>query len=282
MRRIAFLAVPLFLAVSSYVLVARVPAQIGSGSPQASKTSVDPVFEVATVKPSNPDDREWGLGTRGNHFWAQNTTIVDLISFAYELHAKQIVGGPPWCRTQKFDIEGVPNFEGRPIKEQLQTMLRKLLTDRFRLQIHTEKQQLGVYTLVVANGGVKFHKSESSSDARSGYTFSDIVPVTQMKVMRMTMPAFASVLQRAVLDGPVVDETGLRERYDFDLQWTPDESQFVQFRGTGVVVPSASVDRNAPPGLFTAIQNQLGLKLEAKKAMGDVVVLDRIERPSAN
>ena len=277
-----YLVVVPFLAGLGCILAALAPAQAANGSTQVSKASADPTFEVATIRPSNPIDTEWGLGTRGNHFWAQNATLIDLISFAYELHAKQIVGGPPWCRTEKFDVEGVPNFEGRPLRLQLQTMLRKLLADRFQLQVHSEKRQLAVYALVVASGGVKFHKSDAPSDARSGYTFSDIVPVTQMKVMRMTMPAFASALQRTVLDRPVVDETGLLERYDFSLEWTPDESQFIQFRGTGVVVPSGSGGTNAPPGLFTAIQNQLGLKLEAKKAMDDVVVIDRLERPSEN
>ncbi len=271
-----------FLVGPGSIPAALAPAQAASGSTQVSTPSVDPAFEVATVRPSNPNDTEWGLGTRGNHFWAQNATVIDLISFAYELHAKQIAGGPSWCRTERFDVEGVPNFEGRPLRAQLQAMLRKLLADRFQLQVHSEKRQLAVYALVVARGGVKFRKSEAPSDARSGYTFSDITPVAQMKVMRMTMPAFASALQRTVLDRPVVDETRLPDRYDFSLEWTPDESQFIQFRGTGVVVPSGSGETNAAPGLLTAIQNQLGLKLEAKKAMDDVVVIDRLERPSEN
>ncbi len=271
-----------FLAGLGCVIGSLAPAQVASGSPQSSKASVDPTFEVATIRPSNPNDVEWGLGTRGNHFWSHDTTVIDLISFAYELHAKQIVGGPPWCRSEKFDVEGVPNFEGRPVRVQLQIMLRKLLADRFQLQVHTEKRKLAVYVIAVARGGVKFRKSDAPPDARSGYGFPEIVPVTQMKVMRMTMPAFASALQRTVLDRPVVDETGLRDRYDFVLQWTPDESQFIQFQGTGVHVPSGSGDVNAPPGLFTAIQNQLGLKLEAEKTLDDVVVIDRVEKPSAN
>src|ERR1017187_1253904 len=284
MRRVSgrtLLVVPL-LAGLGCVLGSLTPAQTASGSMQTSKASADPSFEVATIRPSNPNDVEWGLGTRGNHFWAQNTTVIDLISFAYELHAKQIVGGPPWCRTEKFDVEGVPNFEGRPLRVQLQTMLRKLLADRFQLKVHTEKRKLEVYILVVASGGVKFRKSDAPPDARSGYDFPDIVPVTQMKVMRMTMRDFASAMQRTVLDRPVIDDTGLPDRYDFVLQWTPDESQFIQFRGTGVFVPSGSGEANAPPGLFTAIQGQLGLKLEAKKAMDDVVVIDRVETPSVN
>jgi uncharacterized protein (TIGR03435 family) len=210
-------------------------------------------------------------------------TLIDLISFAYGLHAKQIgTGGSSWVGTEKFDVEGVPEFEGRPLREQLQTMLKKLLASRFQLRFHMEKQTLAVYALVVANGGVKFRKSDAPPEARSGYSFPDIVPVAQMKVMRMTMPDFASALQRTVLDRPVINETSLPDRYDFVLQWTPDESQFIQFQGTGIVVPSGSVEANAPPGLFTAIESQLGLKLEAKKEMDDVLVIDGVEKPTAN
>lgn len=257
-------------------------AQSANDSAQSSKAPIDPSFDVATIRPSNPTETEWGLGTRGNHFWAQDTTLVDLISFAYNLHAKQIVGGPQWVQAEKFDIEAVPNFEARPQREQLQVMLRKLLATRFQLQVQTEKRELAVYALVVANGGPKFHKTDAPSDARSGYTFDDIVPVARMRAMHMTMLAFASALQRTVLDRPVIDETGLTDRYDFVLRWTPDESQFIQFRGNGVVVPPANGESDAPPGLFTAIQDQLGLRLESKKAPDNVIVIDHVEKPSAN
>lgn len=284
MRRLIgthFLALP-FLAGLVCLIGSLAQAQNASDSLQASKESADPAFEVATIRPSHPTGMDWGLGTKGNHFWAHDATIVDLISFAYGLHGKQIVGGPSWFRADRYDVEGVPNFEGRPLRAQLEAMLRKLLTDRFQLQVHAEKQQLAVYVLTVASGGVKFHKSDAPPDAPSGYGFPEMVPVTQMKVMHMTMPAFTSALQRTVLDRPVVDETGLRDRYDFVLQWTPDESQFIPLQGTGVHVPAASGDTNAPPELFTAIQNQLGLKLEAKKSMADVIVIDRVEKPSEN
>jgi uncharacterized protein (TIGR03435 family) len=258
------------------------PAQSGNGSSQKQSLSLDPTFEVATVRPSDPNDHDWGLGTKGNHFFARDATVVDLICFAYEVHAKQIVSGPAWYRTERFDVEGVPDFEGRPVRLQLQSMLQKLLADRFQLKFHTEKQNISVYALVVANGGVKFQESSAPSDARSGYNFPEIMPVTHMKVMRMTMSNFISALQRVVADRPIVDETQLKGRYDFDLIWTPDESQFNQLHGVGVSVTTGKDEANAPPGLFTAIQNQLGLKLEAKKAMIDVIAIDRIEMPSAN
>ena len=97
------------------------------------------------------------------------------------------------------------------------------------------------------------------------------------------MADFASWMQSGVMDKPVVDQTGLKDRYDFQLKWTPDDSQFAQFRGTGVnVTPPTSNDPNAPPSLYTAVQEQLGLKIEATKAEDDVIVIDHVEQPSAN
>jgi uncharacterized protein (TIGR03435 family) len=259
------------------------------GSPQerqgaSDRTAADtnPAFEVATIKPSDPNQPGWTLGTRGTHFFTINTNMIDLISFAYGLHAKQIVGGPAWFLAEKFDIEGVPNTEVRPSREQLMLMVQKLLTDRFRLTLHHEKRELAVYVLRVGKNGSRLTKSAAAPDAPSGYGFPQLGLTTQMKVMNMTVAGFASAMQRTVLDKPVVDQTGLTEKYDFTLNWTPDDSQFIQFRGTGVDMPSGTDSPNAPPGLYTAIQEQLGLKLEPVKALDDVVVIDRVERPSAN
>ena len=285
--RLALLTAASILTNLFFALGPDATAQTPSASAQSLSTTLDPAFDVATIKLSNPivsknpDEAEWGIGTRGNHFWSKNTTVIDLMSFAYEVHAKQIADGPSWCRTDRFDVEGVPNFEGKPVRAQLQTMLRKLIEDRFQLKVHTEKQELSVYALVVANDGVKFHKTDAPPDAGAGYGFPSKVPITQMNVLHMTMPAFASALQRTVLDRPVVDQTGLPDRYDFVLKWTPDDSQFSPLQGV-ISMPPEKADTNAPPGLFTAIQNQLGLKLEAKKAMVDVIAIDHVEKPSAN
>ena len=94
-----------------------------------------------------------------------------------------------------------------------------------------------------------------------------------------TMGDLAGVMQTAVLDRPVVDKTGLQGRWDFTLRWTPDETQFA---GMGVRVPPPSNDPDAPPGLFTAFQEQLGLKLEASRAPVEVLVVDKIDKPSEN
>lgn len=240
-----------------------------------------PAFEVATIKLSDPNQPGWMLGTKGNHFAAHGVNLLDLISFAYGVHAKQIAGGPAWMQSERFDLEAVPNIPGRPRRAQLQPMLQKLLAERFGLAVHHEQRELAVYGLVVAKDGLKLTPT-TQPDAPTGYDFPQIDRVAEMKVMRMTMADFASALQRTVMDRPVVDHSGLAERYDFTLRWTPDESQFIQFRGTGVSVPAGNEQASGLPGLFTAIQEQLGLRLEPRREPDDVIVIDSVNRPSAD
>ena len=104
----------------------------------------------------------------------------------------------------------------------------------------------------------------------------------ELTVRNQTMKEFATWMQASVLDRPVVDQTGLTDRYDFQLNWTPDDSQFTQFRTANVVVPPTTDEANAPPNLYTAIQQQLGLKIEATKAPDEVIVIDHVEKPSPN
>jgi uncharacterized protein (TIGR03435 family) len=114
------------------------------------------------------------------------------------------------------------------------------------------------------------------------YGLPRIGATAEMKMMHMTMAEFVSALQRTVMDRPVVDQTGLTERYGFTLTWTPDDSQFLQFAGAGTKVPPGAAEPNAPPGLFTAIDEQLGLKLEPVKLAVDCLVVDAVTRPSEN
>jgi uncharacterized protein (TIGR03435 family) len=269
------LALPLLLATALHVHAAQ-----NAAAPSSPATAnANPAFTVVTIKPSNPNNTNWALGTRGTHFFTSNTNVNDLISFAYGVHTKQIVGGPAWLATDKYDIEGVPDTEGKPNRQQLTSMVQNLLADRFKLVIHRDKKDLAVYALTVAKNGPRLTKSTAPPDATSGYGFG---PLGTMTVKNMTIAAFASAMQRTVLDKPLLDQTGLVDKYDFILKWTPDDSQFSQIRGTGIAVPTGTADPNAPPSLYTAIQEQLGLKLEPTKALTDVIVIDHAEKPSAN
>ena len=254
-----------------------IPAPLPKIPPMAA--NADPSFEVATIKPSKPGQQGKGFGFRGRQFMTMNTNLNDLIAFAYGLHAKQIVGAPAWFDTDLYDIAGVPDVPGRPNEKQAGLMMQKLLADRFQLKFHREKKVLSVYTITVAHDGPKMKKSTAGPNDGDAFYFRGL---GDLIVRNMTMAGFATWMQSGVMDRPVVDQTGLTDRYDFTLKWTPDESQFAQFRGTGVKMPATTNDPNAPPGLYTAIQEQLGLKMEATKAPDDVIVIDHVEQPSAN
>jgi len=234
------------------------------------------VFEVATIKPSIPDRPGKVFTVKGRQVLTINTTANDLITFAYDLHARQIVGGPPWMESEKYDVTGQPESQGTPSRVQLSAMMKKLLEDRFKFTFHREKRELPVYAITVAPGGPKLTKNDNNPNGLPGLFFKGLGTLPGMNA---TMGDLAGVMQTAVLDRPVIDKTGIQGRYDFTLRWTPDDSQFVNM---GVRVPPPSNDPDAPPGLFTAFQEQLGLKLESTKGPVEVLVVDRIDKPSEN
>jgi bla regulator protein blaR1 len=241
--------------------------------------NVNPSFEVATIKPSAPNQPGKGFGFRGDRFTTRNTNLNDLIAFAYGLHAKQLVDGPAWFGTDLYDIEAKPDAAGRPNQKQMQTMVQKLLADRFKLTFHHDKRELSVYVIRVGSGGPKMTKTKSDVNDPSAFFFRALGDLT---VRNQSMKDFATWMQSGVMDKPVVDETELTDRYDFQLKWTPDESQFGQFRGTGAVVPPPPDDPKAPPNLYTAMQEQLGLKMGPAKFPDDVIVIDHVEKHSEN
>jgi uncharacterized protein (TIGR03435 family) len=236
-----------------------------------------PGYEVATIKPSAPDAQGRGFTLQGRHMVARNFTVEGLITLAYNLHEKQVIGGPAWLTTDHFDLDVLPDHEGLPSLDQARGIVRKLLADRFALKFHEDTKELSVYVLSVAKTGPKLTKSGSDPNSPPGLGG----PPGRMMVRNASMAEFAQVMQ-ATLDRPVVDQTGLKDRYDFVLKWTPDESQY-----GGRIPPPNSGDSgaaaaDAPPPLFTAIQEQLGLKLDATKAPAKVMVIESVEKPSEN
>jgi uncharacterized protein (TIGR03435 family) len=234
-----------------------------------------PAFEVATIKPSRPDAQGKIFNVQGRTFRTINTSVTDMITFMYDVHTTQLEGGPSWMASEKYDISGQPDLPGTPSLNQWKGMMRKLLADRFMLAFHREKRELSVYALTVAKGGPKLTKNDTNPNGLPGLFFRGLgmLPGTNAN-----MADLSGVLQGAVLDRPVVDQTRLEGRYDFTLNWTPDETQF---GGLGIKVPPPP-DNATVPGLFTAIQEQLGLKLDATKAAVEVFVIDRVEKPSEN
>jgi uncharacterized protein (TIGR03435 family) len=239
---------------------------------------LEPGYEVATIKPTDPNHPGGGFTLQGRHLVARNFTVEGLISLAYNLHATQVTGGPDWIKTDHFDMDVLPDHEGLPSLEQARGIVRKLLADRFALKFHYDTKELLVYVLSVAKTGPKLTKSGSDPSSPPGLGG----PPGRMMVRNGSMAEFAQVMQAVVLDRPVLDQTGLKDRYDLALRWTPDESQY-----GGRIPPPNSGDNSAanadaPPPLFTAIQEQIGLKLDAMKAPAKVMVIESVQKPSAN
>lgn len=234
-----------------------------------------PVFDVATIKPSDPNAPGQGMTVRGRQVVTFNTTVNDLVSFAYNVHARQVIGGPAWFGTDKFNVTGQPDVEGLPNVEQMRGMMQQLLADRLKLKFHREKKEQPVYALMVGSKGPTLTKSAGDPNGLPGLAFRGL---GNLRVVNAMMGDFAALMQSSVLDRPVVDQTGLTGRYDFTLTWTPDETQFLS---SGVRVPPPSPDSKVP-GLFTAIQQQLGLKFEPTRLPVDTIVVDSVARPTEN
>ena len=210
-----------------------------------------------------------------NRFVEKAYTLKLLIAAAYDLNPRTISGGPSWIESDHYDIVAVTPGEVRPTRQEQMSMLRSLLTDRFKLTFHREAREFSIYQLELAKNGSKLKETAAPNDPPAvgpGVVYPQRIV---LPARNATMGDFASLLQRAILDRPVVDKTGLPGRYDFDLEWAPDETQF------GGDVPTASADAPSAP-LFSAIQEQLGLKLVATRGPVDALIIDKAERPSAN
>jgi uncharacterized protein (TIGR03435 family) len=239
--------------------------------------NADPSFEVATIKPSKPDDqRKAFIVTPDMHFQIINQPLSSILSFAYGIQVKQLVGLPAWADEDKYDIDAKPDAEGAPSNKQWRSMLQKLIVERFQFTFHRDKKEMSVYVLSVAKSGSKLTKSEGDPNGLPGLGFSAL---GDLHVRNANMGDFCDLMQNAVLDRPVIDQSGVTGRFNFELKWTPDDSQFA---GMGAKVPPPTDAADAPPNLYTAIQEQIGLKLDATKAPADVLIIEHVEKPSAN
>jgi uncharacterized protein (TIGR03435 family) len=233
-------------------------------------------FEVATIKPAAADEQGRYIKMDGtNRFVMVNYPVKLMIAAAYDLNPKTISGGPGWMNSDVFDIVARTPGEARPTHDEQMRMLRDLLVERFGLKFHRERKEFSIYAIEVAKGGAKL-KTTASPEAPTVMGPGVVYPQSiTLPGRNATVDDLARLLQRAILDRPVVDQTGLTGHYDFDLTWAPDETQF------GGDVPRAAND--APPlPLFEAIQQQLGLKLEATHGAVAAMVVDALQRPTEN
>jgi bla regulator protein blaR1 len=253
-------------------------------------------FDVASIKPSSGDDNHRLIQVLpGGGLRTSGTPAKFLVTFAYDVRDFQVFSGPGWINTDGFDIlaksERAAGSEGAPddprqmtdaqmktAQEQLREKLQALLADRFQLTVHRETKEQPVYVLVVGKSGSKLQESDAKqSDRRMmmgrGRINGNGVPLEML----------TNVLSNQ-LGRPVIDRTGLKGHFNIKLEWTPDPGQaggpFGGLPPPGVEAPPPP-DPNGP-SLFTAVQEQLGLRLESQKGPVDVIVIDRMERPSEN
>jgi len=251
-------------------------AQQSAGTPPLGPMAADanPSFEVATIKASIPGDRRPPIIQIQNRRWmAINRTVMELITLSHSVHRGQVLNAPRWLDEQ-YDITAQPDGEGQPSQRQWHTMVRKLLADRFKLSSHVETRDVPVYELRVKDGPRAL--SPATGDP-AGPANLAMRAQGRFAARNASMRDLAGELG-AFLDRQVVDRTGISGRYDFTLFWTIDEFQSARLQA----FPLPERGNAEAPNLFTAIQEQLGLKLDTATAPADVLVIDRIERPSAN
>jgi uncharacterized protein (TIGR03435 family) len=277
-------------------------------SPNANAAPL-PSFEVASVKPNRSGDRRVGIRNSPGTFSAVNVTPKMLIEFAYNIRGTQLSGGPSWIDSEHFDIEAktgesAEDTRGNPARfnEQRRLMLRSLLADRFKLVVNQETKDLPIYDLLVAKGGPKFHETTQppidpnspppppSGPPQPGQPLRGrgiMMGFSRGQLMMNggTMSQLAQALSERV-GRNVIDKTDLKGEYDLSLQWTPEENDaLVRSEGGGPdgrPPGDAAPPPDSGPTLFTALQEQLGLKLESAKGPVLTYTIVSIERPSEN
>jgi uncharacterized protein (TIGR03435 family) len=220
-----------------------------------------PHFEVASIKPSNDPPGHSGSDSDRGRLTMTNVTLKRCIMGAYAIGPNQIVGGPDWLDSDRFQISA--KAEGPANDAAINAMLQTLLAERFQLVVHRETRTIPAFVLEVAKNGPKVENSEGSGNTTNSQRGRIEAKGTSMKM-------FAEVLSRQ-MELPVVDQTGLEGVFSFTLQWTPESTR-----------PVKPEETPEGPSVFTAIQEQLGLRLRSQKAPVEVLVVERAEKPSEN
>ena len=254
------------------------------GGQSVAKAAADqkpPPFDVVSVKEDKSDSENTSFNSDPSGIKISGARLGDLIREAYALYEStkdQVLGLPAWSKTERFDIDAkvaegdIPKLKGLT-REQSGEMLRWILVDRFQLTAHRETREMPVYELVIGKHGpmlaannpdVPSPESSKTSGCRAGCMASD---GRHLDAKGVGTEAIAGFLTRRT-QRPVIDKTGLTGKYDFSLDWSSEEA-----RESGTT---------SAPDLFAAIQEQLGLKLQAAKGLARVVVVDRVAEPSAN
>ena len=254
-----------------------------------------PQFEVAAIRPSRADGGFENYQLSNARFHVENAPLTALIRFAYNIRSDdQLPKDPAWIEREKFDIDAKVDDSqvaamGSLLPDQklrrYRLMVQSLLEDRFKLKVSKSMKELPVYALVVAKGGPKLTPVSISPEAVARR-----MPMLaggsrgELKAVDVSMALFSEWLSGRLDTGNrvVIDATGLKGSYDFTLNWTPDRVHIAQSEGAGQGQANSAPPDSQGLSLFTALQEQLGLKLESRRAQVEVLVIDHVERPSQN
>jgi uncharacterized protein (TIGR03435 family) len=256
-----------------------------------------PQFEVASIKPSAPDARGIYIRTSpGGTVTVTNMPLKELMTLAWRIQPFQVSGAPPWLDSAHWDISA--KAETTPKQGELQLMLQALLADRFQLLTHHETKELPIYALVLARKDGKLGPTMTEAKEGGCTKFDPTQPRTppepgkppvlncgqqmmgfrNLSAVSIPIANMVPMLSR-MLGRTVIDKTGLTGNYDITMEWTPDDAQLSMLPPD---VPRPPPPDNPGPSIFTALQEQLGLKLESQKGPVDILVVDRVEKPSEN
>lgn len=264
----------------SLSLATLLPGTQAQKLPAQAQDSTSPAtsFDVAAIHLHEPQPHEhnsiWS-SPFDSKFNAENVSVITLINWAYEVPETRILGAPGWAGSTMFNIEArsdpavdqqMRNLTADAGRGQKEMMVRALLADRFHLAIHNETRDLPVYNLVIAKAGPKLGAVQESGSFIN--TWNNRIEVQMPNSVAVLAEELSKVSGR-----DVIDKTGISGRYDLRLRFTPDE---------GPAMLNGQQDPNPPPNLFTALQEQLGLKLEPARGPVQVLVIDHIELPTKN
>ena len=234
-------------------------------SAYAQNASKPPSFDAATIKlVKGPITHSADPVIKGRTMISIASTLRDLIDYAYGVRSDQLLGEPGWGTTDHYDLEAKSEGDGPLTTAQAQEMLRALLAERFQLRTHRETQETQIYALVVDKGGTKFQPA--APDATGGYRVTGGDQGMHMEAKRNTMDQLAQQLSHSA-GRPVLNRTGMDGRYVFTLDWWPG------------LTPPAELN---VPDVFTAVKEQLGLKLESATAPMEKLVIEHAGKPSEN
>jgi uncharacterized protein (TIGR03435 family) len=257
-------------------------AQTNSAAQAKDASAQLPAFEVASIKPNKSGLSGSRIDFHHGSFTGLNNSVKALLQDAYGIPEAQILSGPSWLSSERFDIAAkvddatVERIEKLSRDERNlfdQQLVQQLLADRFKLAVHFETKELPVYALVVAKGGAKLTASkdpDKGTSTSSGNARMTATSITMEKLAQMLTQNLARELGRVV-----IDKTGIEGKYDLALTWSPENNS--------AAMGNASNEGSPPgPSIFTALQEQLGLKLESAKGPVETLVIDHIEQPSEN